>query len=34
MTSDEKLMWLLTIIACPLAVFMMPDEGEIPNDQD
>lgn len=28
MSAEEKLMWLLAIIACPFAVLMMPDEGE------
>ena len=28
MSDDEKLMWLLAIIACPLAVLLMPSEGE------
>lgn len=28
MSIEEKLAWLLAIIACPLAALMMPDEGE------
>lgn len=28
MSAEEKLMWLLAIIACPFAVLMMPDERE------
>ena len=26
MSSEEKLMWLLAIIACPFVVLLMPDE--------
>lgn len=28
MSTTEKLMWLLAIIACPFVVLMMPDEEE------
>lgn len=28
MSIEEKLMWLLAIIACPFAVLLMPDEKE------
>lgn len=28
MSTDEKLMWLLAIMACPFAVLIMPDEKE------
>lgn len=34
MSAEEKLMWLLAIIACPFVVLMMPDEGEVPNDRN
>lgn len=29
MTPEEKLLWLLAIIACPFAVLLMPDETEV-----
>lgn len=28
MTTEEKLLWLVAIIACPFAVLLMPREGE------
>lgn len=29
MSTDEKLTWLLAIIACPFAVLMMPREDDV-----
>ena len=29
MSEEERLFWLLVIIACPFAVLMMPDDVEV-----
>lgn len=28
MSAEDKLMWLLAIVACPFAVLLMPREGK------
>lgn len=33
MSADEKLLWLLAIIACPFLVLIMPDE-RVSDDND
>ena len=29
MSKEERLLWLLAIIACPFVVMMMPDDAEV-----
>lgn len=29
MNTEEKLLWLIAIIACPFVVLLMPDDTEV-----